>query len=100
MTYVKTIPLKSADIRRFEPVATAPIVGRMQTMWESMRGAVIASFPESAGPSEGQERISALRRRNLQKRRLSLVVHRGISRHAGADRTSAAGRLGPGSSRW
>ena len=35
--------------------ATAPIVGRMQAMWESMRGGVIAAFPEAPGlPADRQ----------------------------------------------
>lgn len=31
------------------PAATAPIVGRMQAMWESMRGVVVATFPKAPG---------------------------------------------------
>lgn len=34
---------------------TAPIVGRMQAMWESMRAAVITSFPPAPGRPKNQE---------------------------------------------
>jgi fido (protein-threonine AMPylation protein) len=31
------------------PVVTAPIVGRMQAMWESIRGVVVETFPKAPG---------------------------------------------------
>ena len=31
------------------PTATAPIVGRMQAMWDSMRGVVVETFPKAPG---------------------------------------------------
>jgi fido (protein-threonine AMPylation protein) len=31
------------------PAVTAPIVGRMQAMWESMRGAIVEIFPKAPG---------------------------------------------------
>jgi fido (protein-threonine AMPylation protein) len=38
------------------PVTTSPIVGRIQAMWESMRGGVIASFPKAPGLPKNQEK--------------------------------------------
>ena len=35
--------------------AAAPIVGRLQMMWESMRGAVIKNFPAPPGPPKDKE---------------------------------------------
>jgi fido (protein-threonine AMPylation protein) len=38
------------------PVAVAPIVGRMQAMWENMRGVVIENFPKAPGlPKDRKE---------------------------------------------
>ena len=57
---VKTMKSAGYDVRESDPftaqqsisvlpAATAPIVGRMQAMWESMRGAVIEIFPKAPG---------------------------------------------------
>ncbi|HEV2494506.1 MAG TPA: Fic family protein [Terriglobia bacterium] len=37
------------------PVAASPIVGRMQAMWESMRGKVAGTFPEAPGLPKDQK---------------------------------------------
>jgi fido (protein-threonine AMPylation protein) len=57
---VTTMKAASYDIRETDPFApqhifgslratTAPIVGRLQAMWESMRGAVVKTFPKPPG---------------------------------------------------
>jgi len=57
---IKTMKSASYDVRESDPFApeqtfgtlpaiASPIVGRMQAMWESMRGGVIASFPRAPG---------------------------------------------------
>ena len=57
---VTTMKAASYDIRETDPFApqhifgslratTAPIVGRLQAMWESMRGAVVKAFPKPPG---------------------------------------------------
>ncbi|MGA2647855.1 MAG: Fic family protein [Candidatus Sulfotelmatobacter sp.] len=57
---VKTMKAAGYDVRESDPftaqqsvsvlpAATAPIVGRMQAMWESMRGAVVEMFPKAPG---------------------------------------------------
>jgi fido (protein-threonine AMPylation protein) len=57
---VKTMKAAGYDVRESDPfeaghafgvlpTVTAPIVGRMQAMWESMRGAVIEAFPKAPG---------------------------------------------------
>jgi hypothetical protein len=57
---VKTMKSAGYDVRESDPftaqqsvsvlpAATAPIVGRMQAMWESMRGAVVEMFPKAPG---------------------------------------------------
>lgn len=57
---VKTMKSAGYDVRESDPftaqqsvsvlpAATAPIVGRMQTMWESMRGTVVQMFPKTPG---------------------------------------------------
>jgi fido (protein-threonine AMPylation protein) len=57
---VSTMKAAGYDVRENDPfarehtfgvlhVTTAPIVGRIQAMWESMRGGVIASFPKAPG---------------------------------------------------
>lgn len=57
---VKTMKSAGYDVRETDPfapeqsvsvlpAATAPIVGRMQAMWESMRGVVVATFPKAPG---------------------------------------------------
>ena len=43
-----------------------------------MRGAVIENFPKAPGLPKDKRRVSAFHRRNLQERRLSLAVDRGI----------------------
>jgi fido (protein-threonine AMPylation protein) len=42
-------PFASEHVFGVLPRTAAPIVGRMQVMWESMREGVIASFPEAPG---------------------------------------------------
>lgn len=43
------------------PATTSPIVGRMQAMWEAMRGGVIASFPKAPGlPKNKKEYLHAV----------------------------------------
>ena len=42
-------PFEAGQIFGTPGRAAAPIVGRVQMMWESMRGAVMKVFPESAG---------------------------------------------------
>ena len=92
---VRTMKSAGYDVRETDPFApeqtfgalpavTAPIVGRMQAMWESMRGAVVETFPKAPGLPRRQERVSALRGRYLQERRLPLAVNRGVQRHAGS----------------
>lgn len=63
---VTTMKAAGYDVRESDPfleghvfgilnAATAPIVGRMQVLWESMRGGVIAAFPEAPGlPADRQ----------------------------------------------
>jgi fido (protein-threonine AMPylation protein) len=57
---VKTMKAAGYDVRESDPfteghvfgvlnTATAPIVGRLQAMWESMRRGVIAAFPRAPG---------------------------------------------------
>jgi hypothetical protein len=57
---VKTMKSAGYDVRETDPFAPeqsvsvlpasrAPIVGRMQAMWESMRGGVVATFPKAPG---------------------------------------------------
>ena len=57
---VKTMKAAGYDVRETDPFAperkfgilpahTAPIVGRMRAMWESMRGAIVETFPKSPG---------------------------------------------------
>jgi fido (protein-threonine AMPylation protein) len=57
---IKTMRAASYDVRETDPFAaqqtfsalrpaTAPIVGRMQAMWGSMRGAIIETFPKAPG---------------------------------------------------
>jgi fido (protein-threonine AMPylation protein) len=64
---VSTMKSAGYDVREKDPfsaghifgvvhTATAPIVGRMQAMWESMRGAVAPVFPKAPGlPKSGKE---------------------------------------------
>jgi hypothetical protein len=57
---VKTMKSAGYDVRETDPfrpeqtfgvlpAVTAPIVGRMQAMWESMRGVVVEMFPQAPG---------------------------------------------------
>ena len=57
---VKTMKSAGYDVRENDPfvpqqavsvmpAATAPIVGRMQAMWQSMRGVVVETFPKAPG---------------------------------------------------
>ena len=39
----------------------APIVGRLQSLWESMREPVMAAFPEAPGPARGPRSLFVLR---------------------------------------
>jgi fido (protein-threonine AMPylation protein) len=63
---VSTMKAAGYHVRESDPFATehvfgvlprmaVPIVGRMQAMWESMRGGVIASFPEAPGLPKNKE---------------------------------------------
>jgi fido (protein-threonine AMPylation protein) len=64
---VSTMKAAGYDVRESDPFsaghtfgavhsATAPIIGRMQAMWESMRGAVAPVFPKAPGlPKSGKE---------------------------------------------
>src|SRR5215469_14948181 len=64
---VRTMKRAGYDVRETDPfapeqtfgtlaVAVSPIVGRMQAMWESMRGIVIENFPEGPGlPKDKKE---------------------------------------------
>jgi fido (protein-threonine AMPylation protein) len=63
---VKTMKSAGYDVRETDPFApeqrfgvlptvTAPIVGRMQAMWESMRGAVVEMFPKAPGLPQNRE---------------------------------------------
>ncbi len=45
----ETDPFASEQTFGVFPAATAPIVGRMQAMWESMRGVVVETFPKAPG---------------------------------------------------
>ncbi len=45
----ETDPFAREQTFRVLPTVTAPIVGRMQAMWESMRGVVIETFPKAPG---------------------------------------------------
>jgi fido (protein-threonine AMPylation protein) len=64
---VTTMKAAGYDTRESDPFAieqtfgvlragTAPIVGRMQAMWESMREGIIASFPPAQGLPKDQKR--------------------------------------------
>ena len=57
---VKTMKSAGYDVREADPFAperkfgvfpsvAAPIVGRIRAMWESMRGAIVATFPKAPG---------------------------------------------------
>ena len=64
---VRTMKRAGYDVREVDPfapeqtfgtlaVAVSPIVGRMQAMWESMRGIVIENFPKAPGlPKDKKE---------------------------------------------
>jgi hypothetical protein len=63
---VKTMKGASYDVRESDPFApeqtfgalrpaTAPIVGRLQAMWESMREGVIEAFPKAPGLPENKD---------------------------------------------
>jgi len=45
----ETDPFASKQTFGVLPIVTAPIVGRIQAMWESMRGAVVETFPKASG---------------------------------------------------
>lgn len=64
---VKTMKGAGYDARENDPYdatqavaalapATSPIVGRMQAMWESMRGAVVETFPQQPGLPADRDR--------------------------------------------
>ena len=54
----------------------APIVRRMQALWESFRTPVIEVFPKAPGLPEKQKELSDLRRGDLSRRRISFAFHR------------------------
>jgi len=56
--------------------AAAPIVGRVQMLWESMRGAVLDVFPKAPGLPKDKGNYLMICGGNLQERRLSLAVYR------------------------
>jgi fido (protein-threonine AMPylation protein) len=45
----ETDPFKPEQTFGVLPAVTAPIVGRIRAMWESMRGAVVETFPKAPG---------------------------------------------------
>ena len=45
----ETDPFASKQTFGVLPIVTAPIVGRIQAMWESMRGTVVGTFPKAPG---------------------------------------------------
>jgi fido (protein-threonine AMPylation protein) len=52
----ETDPFARERIFSVLPAVTAPIVGRMQALWESMRGVVVETFPKAPGlPRNGRE---------------------------------------------
>lgn len=64
---VKTMKGAGYDVRESDPYdatqagaalapATSPIVGRMHALWESMRGAVVETFPEQPGLPADRDR--------------------------------------------
>ncbi|HET9101427.1 MAG TPA: hypothetical protein VFN62_13620 [Acidobacteriaceae bacterium] len=57
----ETYPFAAGHTFGALPVTASPIVSRMQAMWESMRGAVIASFPKAPGlPKNKKEYLHAV----------------------------------------
>lgn len=64
---VKTMKRASYDVRESDPfapeqtfgtlpTAVSPIVGRLQAMWETMRGVIIENFPKAPGlPKDKKE---------------------------------------------
>ena len=46
----ETDPFEQAQTFRSAHLAQAPIVARLQSMWEAVRDSVIAAFPEAPGP--------------------------------------------------
>jgi len=52
------------------------IVGRVQMLWESMRGAVLDVFPKAPGLPKDKGNYLMICGGNLQERRLSLAVYR------------------------
>ncbi len=52
----ETDPFAEAQAFRELAAATPPIVGRMQAMWESMRGQVVAGFPVPPRPPQDKRR--------------------------------------------
>ena len=48
-------PFEAGQISNTSSRAVAPIVGRVQMMWESMRGAVIKNFPAPPGPPKDKD---------------------------------------------
>jgi Fic/DOC family len=45
----ETDPFAPEQTFGVSPIVTAPIVGRIQAMWESMRGVIVATFPKAPG---------------------------------------------------
>lgn len=90
-----------ADTPQFAPVAatTAPIVGRIQALWTSMRSQVLGVFPRS--PGLPQDTTAYLRSidEGLSKRCLPLPVDRRVQRFGWVDPAGEVGQLGSGPSR-
>lgn len=63
----------------------APMVGRMEALWEGMRGTIIELFPAAPGRPESPLAYRPFRRRHLPARRVPFALPRGIPRYPGAD---------------
>ena len=84
-----------------EPLApeAAPIVRRMQALWESFRTPVIEVFPKAPGLPKNKKSYIDLRRGDLSRRRISFAFHRRVSRHTRIDRARAGQQLESGRER-
>lgn len=51
----ETNPFEDGQVFATPPKAAAPIVGRIQMLWESLRGAVLESFPKAPGLPEDKQ---------------------------------------------
>ena len=78
-TVAETDPFAEPSPVQFAGRPLSPYVGRMRLLWATMRTTVLEQFPGTARGTAREGRISAASRGRVPRRRLPLVVDRGVS---------------------